>query len=443
MLEASTGGLDREAYRALFRDTIALLRPRQNADGGFRFWATSEESAAFPSVYITHFLTDARDLGMPVPDDLHQRAGSYLQRLAGGLTRSAGSVDITGPFDLAVARTRAYAIYLLTRQGQVTTNYLNALQESLEAGAAEEWRGDIAAAYLAASHALLRNEVLAERLIEGYQLGESTRPDTDFDTALGRDAMYVYLLARHFPDRVPRLDGNAVLGLVQPVFEDRFNTLSAAYTILALGAMHRHLGVRDELSPPTLLVRPVDDPGDVAGVPGVFARASLATSVDSVDIAATTPGGVYYATSESGFDVEVPTEPLAEGIELHRAYLDADGEPVERIRVGDELTVRLRVRATDGYVRNVAVTDLLPGGFEIVAESVRRHYAGWAGDYLDVREDRLVYYGGFGEHMVELQYRVKATSPGEFAAPAAHAAAMYHRGVRGRSAAGRLVVGNM
>ena len=436
LLEAEAGGVDRQDYRSLFRDTIALLRPRQNADGGFLFWSTSRESAAFPSVYITHFLTDARELGMPVPDDLYRRSGGYLLRIAGGPESQA-------PFDLAEARTRAYAIYLLTRRGRVTTNYLNALQESLEVGAAEEWRGDIVSAYMAASHALLRNDVLADELIEGYRLGESNRPDTDFDTGLGRDALYVYLLARHFPERLGRLDGDVVRQLVQPVFEDRFNTLSAAYTILALGAIHRDLEARGELSPPTIAAQAVDGPVEVDVAPGPFARASLPVTVERLDISGAAPGGIYYTASESGFDVDVPTERVAEGIELDRVYLDAEGEPVERIRVGDELTVRLRVRSTGGLVRNVAVTDLLPGGFEIVTESVRRHYGAWSSDYLDIREDRLVYYGSFGERMVELRYRVKATSPGEFAAPAAHAAAMYHRSVRGRSEAGRLVVESM
>ena len=387
---------------------------------------------------------------MPVPDDLYTRSGGYLQRIAGGADASAGGTDTSAggrdtsaggrdkrvPFDLAAARTRAYAIYLMTRRGRVTTNYLNALQESLEAGAAEEWVSDIVSAYLAASHALLRNDLLADRLIEGYRLGESPRPDTDFDTALGRDALYVYVLARHFPERMARLDGDALWRLVQPVFEDRFNTLSAAYTILALGAIHRNLKARGELSPPAIAAPAADGSVEVDVAPGVFARAFLPVTVERLDISGAPPGGVYYTPSESGFDVEVPTGRVAEGIELDRVYLDADGEPAGRIRVGDELTVRLRVRSTGGRVGNVAVTDLLPGGFEIVTESVRRRYGGWFCDYLDGREDRLVYYGSFDERMVELRYRVKATSPGEFAAPAAHAAAMYHRSVRGRSGAG-------
>ena len=427
-------GLDRAAYRAEFRATLTRLRGRQDADGGFRFWATSAEAAPFSSVYITHFLADARALGMAVPDDMLSRARDYLRRLAGATTQESAPES-----DLAAARTRAYAIYVLTRQGAVTTNYLNALQEALQRDFDDTWRSDLASAYMAASHALLRNDTLAERLIGGYRLGASSRPDTDFDTRLGRDAQYVYLLARHFPERMARLDGTAVQRLVEPLFEDRFNTLSAAYAILALGEIHQMLERQGALAPPAIVAGGADGSVDVEVAQGAFARASLPVGVDRVDIQAS-ERGVYFSASQSGFDVDVPTTLLAQGIEIDRVYLDAEGDPVDRVQLGDELTVRLRVRSQDGRIPNVAVTDLLPGGFEIVTESVRDRHDRWTPDYRDVRDDRLVLYGSFGESLTEIRYRVKATSPGEFVAPAAHARAMYHRSVRGRSAPGRLTV---
>ena len=75
-----------------------------------------------------------------------------------------------------------------------------------------------------------------------------------------------------------------------------------------------------------------------------------------------------------------------------------------------------------------------------MTESVRARYGSWSADYRDVREDRLVLYGSFDERVTEIRYRVKATNPGEYTAPAAHAAAMYHRGLRGNSAPGKLIV---
>ena len=437
LMRSPAFGLDRVAYEAQFGETLTRLRGRQNANGGFRFWATSAETEPFSSVYITHFLVDARALGMAVPEDMLSRARGYLRRLAGATTQQSAPEA-----DLAEARTRAYAIYVLTRAGAVTTNHLNALQEALQHSFDDLWRSDIASAYMAASHVLLRNDNLAEGLISGYRPGASSRPDTDFDTRLGRDAQYVYLLARHFPERMARLDPTAVQRLVEPVFENRFNTLSAAYTILALGEIHRTLQQQGELAPPAIVAGNADGPVDIEVAQGAFARASLPVVVDRVDIEAS-ESGVYFSASQSGFNVEIPTTRLAKGIEIDRIYLDAEGDPVNRVQLGDELTVRLRVRSQDGWIPNVAVTDLLPGGFEIITQSVRDRHDRWTPDYRDVRDDRLVLYGSFGESLTEIRYRVKATSPGEFVAPAAHARAMYHRSVRGRSAPGRITVDSM
>jgi len=103
------------------------------------------------------------------------------------------------------------------------------------------------------------------------------------------------------------------------------------------------------------------------------------------------------------------------------------------------LTV-LRVGSRAGGIGNVAVTGLLTGGVENRNGSVRNRYGRWAPDYREVRDDRLILYGAIDERVTEILYRVKATNPGEFTAPAAHAAAMYHRCVRGRSLPGRLFV---
>ena len=428
LLQASTFPLERAAFDDLFQRAIAQLRPRQDSSGGFRFWLTSREAAPFPSVYIAHFLTDARQLGIAVPNRMLGRAFEYLQRVA--------SLSFNQPNDLQTARTQAYAIYVLTRNGRVTTNYLTALAARLDEGHGEGWHGSIAAAYMAASHAMLRDEALAERLIDGYRLGGSTAADTDFDTRLGRDAQYVYLLARHFPSRAGDL-AETVPALVEPIFEGRFNTLSAAYTVLALGELHRSLAVAGALTPPTIAARGPAGPLSVATTGDAFVVAELPVTANRVDVEAANDRGVYYSVSESGFDVELPAAALAEGIEVDRAYLDADGRPVRRAGVGDEITVRLRVRSTrDDRLTNVAVTDLLPGGLEIVADSVQ----GGSPQFQDVREDRLVVYGSFGRAPAEIRYRVKAMSPGDFVVPGARAAAMYQRSVRGRSAAGRFVV---
>jgi hypothetical protein len=117
---------------------------------------------------------------------------------------------------------------------------------------------------------------------------------------------------------------------------------------------------------------------------------------------------------DSGFDRSPPAGELRQGIEILREYLDAQGQPVTAVRSGDEIVVRLRMRAIDAdYIANVTVIDMLPGGFEPVlsppadgseapapAAEPQAPPAGswfnrlgsggnWRPEYADVREDRV------------------------------------------------------
>ena len=126
----------------------------------------------------------------------------------------------------------------------------------------------------------------------------------------------------------------------------------------------------------------------------------------------------------------MPEQAVREGLEITRAYFDEDGNEVTRMAQGKEVTVRLKIRALDKPVHHIAVVDLLPGGFEVVRSSVPRTAYGWRADYVDVREDRVVFYGSFDTSVRELNYRVKLTAAGNFVVPPAYAESMYDRSVR-------------
>jgi len=420
--------VDEAKVRDLFALTVDRLRSRQGPEGGFRFWVTSVEPAHFPSAYAVHFLTDARELGLPVPRDVLDAGLAFLSTLA--------SADLD---TLPDARLRAYAIYLLTRSGQVTTNYLTALHETLDREYPDEWRTDLTAVYMAASYALLRERRLGDELIRGYRLRGGQEMLSDFDTRLGRDAQYLYIVSRHFPDYVRNIDGDTLEALTEPVMQNRFNTLSSAYTVLALGEYTRAVARQGTAGRLSISVQDNGALRTLAEAIG-YVHADVATANRDIDIAHDGSAKTFYVLSQTGFDRQPPDDALSEGIELHRDYLDDDGKPVTELAIGQELTVRLRIRSTGRPRSNVAVVDLLPGGFEILTESVRRQYGGWSADYLDVREDRVVVYGNFADRMTEINYRVKATSAGSFTLPAAFAGSMYDRTIQARTRPGRIEV---
>src|SRR6185295_2794077 len=125
---------------------IDALRSRQNARGGFGVWSATPDPDPFISAYAVHFLLEARDREIAVPSEMIDDGNRYLQQLA-----SDESLD-----QLEEIRQRAYAVYLLTRQGSVTTNQLAAVQKRLQDAYPKTWRDDLAAAWLAAAYQLLR-----------------------------------------------------------------------------------------------------------------------------------------------------------------------------------------------------------------------------------------------------------------------------------------------
>jgi uncharacterized protein YfaS (alpha-2-macroglobulin family) len=420
--------IDEAKIRQYFGDTVRKLRSRQTSEGGFRFWPTSPQAAQFPSVYIMHFFTDAKALGLSVPRDMLGSGIGFLQQIAARQVHT-----------LVDARLRAYAIYVLTRNGTVTTNYLTNLHEYLEREHRDAWESDLAAAYMAASYELLKESRLADDLIGDYELGAGDEMTTDFDTRLGRDSQYLYLLARHFPDELDDIDVEKIRSLVAPVMRNRFNTLSSSYTILALGA-YTDVVFGDGDGAMLSIAAGTQDAFTSLTQAARFARADVPNDMNRVRVHGSSGEDVYYVLSQTGFDRTPPAEARADGLEIFREYLTAGGRPVTEARIGDELTVRLRVRSTGRPRSNVAVVDMLPGGFEVQTDTVRNQYQDWHAEYKDIREDRVVIYGSFGDRMTEIRYRVKLTASGDFVLPSAFAGSMYDRNIQARTAPGRFIV---
>ena len=181
------------------------------------------------------FRSEARERGEAVPQDMLQDGLAYLAQLTS-----------TPADSLYAARTRAYAAYLLTRQGEVTTAVLTRLRQTLDAKYAKQWHDDLVAVWLAASYQLLKEDSVANSLIAGpaellVKRGKPFRYENYYDP-LVRDAGTLYVLARHFPTRAKALPPEAMVAMMKPIADNQFNTLSAAWTVLALDAYANAIG---------------------------------------------------------------------------------------------------------------------------------------------------------------------------------------------------------
>ena len=214
--------------------------------------------------------------------------------------------------------------------------------------------------------------------------------------------------------------------------------------------------------------------------------AHFAPEATALGFAASGDFGAYWLLEQKGFDRKVPDKAIAQKVEIFREYTDAAGKPIDKIAVGDELQVHVRVRALGEEIPNLAITDLLPGGFEVVLQERPRQsgadenegeeqaqrgsaeegeggdadeaahagdgdgdatrdraratarqllvadHAGstarrWSLEYGDVREDRVVIYTHAEKDVKELVYQLKATNVGSYRTAPVLADSMYDR----------------
>lgn len=152
------------------------------------------------------------------------------------------------------------------------------------------------------------------------------------------------------------------------------------------------------------------------------------------------------------------------GPSVYRVYTTATGAPLDvaQVKAGDMVRVALRVEVPEidpWRASHLAVTDMLPAGFQPVIEGLASNSGppsldethpfheglsqwGSTPSHVDVRSDRVnVYFDRvYGGRAAYATFLVRAVTPGDFLAPPARGELMYEPGSEGYSESTRVVV---
>lgn len=451
-------GVDQAEAAKAIANTMNQLARRQGRNGGFGYWSTnSVDGFDYLTVYVGHFLTECKSNGLHVPARLYQ---STLRRL-----RFMADAKLTIPSTHKgrtyywrtrwEAEMRAAAIYLLTRNEEVTTNYALKLQDFLDAKVPKAmWHRDSTAAWLAATWRLLKKEKTATSLIQAHRkalkapLPKKWEYGSYYYTSkLTREATAFTILCRHFPEIAKKLTYEEMKPLTQMIEQADFHTLSAAWSVQALKA-YSDLAASNGVK------------AGIASVQGQDLKVLAEPAMGQLQVvvpegmtrfffAENAPEGLgaWYQTIEKGFAKNLPEQASATHIEVLRELVDAAGQPVTQGKLGETLFAKLTLRnLTKTDMPNLAITEMLPGGFEFAPpgepHSLRPGLATRQGtDYIDVREDRaLIYLGLRSEGSLSLQYALRPTCAGTFVIPPPYAEDMYEAKVRANGAAGKIII---
>jgi uncharacterized protein YfaS (alpha-2-macroglobulin family) len=325
---------------------------------------------------------------------------------------------------------------------------------------------------------MLKQDKEANQLIAGPQKALERKLDKSgyvyhyYYDPLTRDASVLYLLSKYFPERAKALSPQVMENIAWPLTNNRFNTLSSSMTILAMDAYAtQSAGELDKLA-----IDEVHGDGTVKSIAAIQGNLLQAGtwSTASARLRFSNGSGVsaWHVASQGGYDRDAPAKAIKDGIEIVRDYTDTKGKSLDQISVGEEIDVHIKIRATgsDG-VGDVAIVDLLPGGFEPVIQPppavtdqqasdsdaqadkggdsdvkptafrspVGLSTSTWQPDYADIREDRVVIYGTATPDVREFVYRIKASNAGKFIVPPAYGESMYDRSIQARSPGGSVL----
>jgi alpha-2-macroglobulin len=483
----TASGQDRARMRTEIENGLRILTRRQREDGGIGYWSASDWTTPWLSAYAAIVLLDARDAGMAVND-------STLARLGGFLQTSLDQEALTAftPVARWIERRsvglgeQVAAVDALSRMGRP---HLAAENRLFSAAAQLSWEdrlrlGEVLLRRGATQHALqLIAPAWAQVRIEGRR---AVLPDT-----VGSGEHYFRSTLRPTARLLTAtLAASPEHPLVGPLLETLvdgargsalwYNTQDYASIVEGVLAFRRTVGSGDATVRARAGTRTLLEARQAGGVPGdslvsltgMLTRASdgtqrLRVSLDSRGSRAL----AYYYLTVSEIPRERPVTPKDDGISVERWYERyAGGQATVEAMEGDLVRVRLRITVPrERYF--VALNDALPAGLEAVDLSLRtvapaagpggqiqeqpdeegalsawgygRWDSGWWSpfEHREIRDDRVVWFATIlwpGTYTAT--YIARATTPGVFIRPPAHAEEMYNPAVNGRSDGGVFTV---
>lgn len=473
---------------AEIREAVQILSRRQRADGGIGFWHAGGWTNAWVSAHAGRVLLEARAVNVAVDDSVLKRLGDYLEaqlredrRLRNPLISWYDRAPRLYLSDMVAA------VDYLRRLGRPAIAAENSLMQRLGQMA---WEDRLRMAEVMAG----RDRSAARLILEpAWQIVDIEGRRAVIPDSLGFRDFYFHSSVRHYARLLTAtlavqsdhpLVGALVAALVSRgrIAERRsWTTQDYGSAVLALLSYEELRAAGSDGR-----VRVVGPDGRVLAQISASAAQPFDTTMTLAGLLTTAPSGAALLPASvitTGSDGPVffyltvrevpkgqPVRPADSGLQVERWYerYEVPGEPVARVAEGELVRVKLRITAPNER-HFFVLDDALPAGLEAVDVSLRTearlegadqavreqenepiddwwygawYYGYWSPfEHRELRDDRVVYYATvLWPGTYEASYVARATTPGEFVRPPAHAEEMYNPEVNGRSDGGRFTV---
>lgn len=404
-------GLLAEDVNKFVSRAFQVLSSRQRADGSFGLWEITSEADPLFSVYATHFLIEAKDRGFEVPARVLERSIAWLKQ-----------ISATNSYDIDRQLAQSYALYLRARLGEQVTREVKAFVSNMNRQWKDKWLFTAISPFIAGSFELLQLHEEANKFLNRPPQIWSPQFAWPLSDAGLYGAIYSWIATQHFDQSHWLSPMDIAQPLVGMFDSHQINSFNASMALLGLKAFSQGKDVSD--------LRIVLPDGNDAILTG---KAVLNTEITAqsgkLSFIGTEP--FFYQLSESGFD-SGKVKSIESGLTINRELRDEKGQLKSDFSLNDKIDVTLFINAkTD--LQSIAVVELLPGGVEVdlsqaglgERKSINPGPNTWEPTFIEVQEDRIIFYGDLKADTATFTYRLKPLSRGKFLVPPAFAEGMY------------------
>ena len=422
----SNNKFDREKIIGNVNAGIGKLARLQMYDGSFSYWPGGNTDV-WATVYAGHFLTEAKNRGYYVPEDMYNKIISYEKNL---VRNSEVSLE-----------TKVYALYVLALGNSPEISQMNLICENYFDSLNTTGKWQLAAAYKLIGEEKLAEEtaeklsLIPEKMSEEYErlsYGSEFRDKAvilnSYYTIFGKaeEKLYKEILAR--------LQSNEWLST---------QSMGQALSVLA------HMTEKTAEKEISGIITAGNDKTEFTTEKGIF-EYTVPEEAESIKIISNDNSFINYYWE--GVPENYQGENISQTIKLARNYYDEQGNLISEkdilsIESGKGFWLEVKMLPADeikGYIHidNIALTQVLPSGWEIEnIRAVNGEYPQWVEErtvntyveYEDIRDDRVMWFFDFNNYNAggnSFFVKVNAVTKGKFDFPGTTAEAMYNNNCR-------------
>lgn len=389
--------------------TISKLYENQLSNGGFTYWKGGKYADDWVTSYIGQFFVEAEKKGYVLPSGSKQRWLDYQNN-------EARQWRYEGKYQNDFAQ--AYRLYTLALAGNPNIGAMNRLRELSELT-------PNAKRTLAAAYALAGQKQTAEKLFQTTSIDDDA--DSYYGSVLRNKAMAMEtaLLIGRKEDA-----GRWALEIAEKLStNDWLSTQTTAYSLYAMAKyVQKNKSGRNIAASYTLGGKTEN----LKSTEPILQKTLATKGNETLQVKNNGNQTLYVRLITSGILPVGKELAMQNGLSLNTTYRDNNGHTLDvtNLRQSTQFVATIEITNLTGErVDNVALTQIIPSGWEIVNTRFTDYDEGDGNgyiDYTDFRDDRANFYLSLKAKQTKyIKLKLNASYAGHYYLPGTYAEAMY------------------